>query len=156
MGHRYAASLLLSRFRAELDFLLQQALQIGERGLPAADWQPVVDIVETAESIVILAEVPGLTTADLKVEVRGTWVLLSGIKPTAATAEITGKPVKFQCVERGRGKFLREIQLFWPVNSHRGTARLADGLLTLEFPKVQEKRQAARELIIEEQGGGLP
>lgn len=153
MAHRYAASLLLSRFRAELDFLLQQALQIGDRGLPAAEWQPAVDIVETAESIVILAEVPGFTAADLKVEVRGTWVLLSGTKPTATVA---GKPVRFQCVERGRGKFLREIQLFWPVNSHHGKARLAQGLLTLEFPKVQEKRQAARELIIEEQGGDLP
>ena len=46
-------------------------------------------------------------------------------------------------MERGHGRFRREMQLFWPVNSHQGSARLADGLLTIEFPKIQEKRQAA-------------
>jgi len=53
-------------------------------------------------------------------------------------------------MERGHGRFSREIHVFSPVNTHQGTARLADGLLTLEFPKIQDKRQEARVLHIQE------
>ncbi len=56
-------------------------------------------------------------------------------------------------MERGHGRFAREIHLFSPVNTHHGTARLDDGLLTLEFPKIQDKRQEARVLHIEENEG---
>jgi HSP20 family molecular chaperone IbpA len=58
--------------------------------------------------------------------------------------------VKFLRTERSPGRFSRELQLFWPVNSHAGTALLADGLLTIEFPKIKDKRQAAVTLRIEE------
>ena len=58
--------------------------------------------------------------------------------------------LKFHCLERGHGRFSREIHLFSPVNTHKGRARLADGLLTLEFPKIEDKRQEARLLHIEE------
>jgi HSP20 family protein len=149
MAGKYASLFLVSRFQSELDRLFQEALAVGETSRPGSEWQPVVDIVETAEAILILAEVPGLTAEDLTVEVKGTLVTLSGTKSTPLPA---AQRIKFQCVERGHGRFLREIQLFSPINSHQGTARLTDGLLTITFPKVQEKRHAARRLHIEEDG----
>ncbi len=42
----------------------------------------------------------------------------------------------------------REIHVLSPVNTHKGTARLSEGLLTLEFPKIEDKRQEARLLHI--------
>lgn len=155
MAGKYASLFVISRFQAELDRLFQEALQIGEGQTPAGAWQPPVDIVETATSIVVLVEVPGVAAADLQVEVKGTLVTLTGTKSSplsgAGGDPASGaKRLKFQCVERGHGRFRREIQLFWPVNSHQGTARLADGLLTLEFPKIQEKRHTARLLQIQE------
>jgi HSP20 family protein len=152
MGGKYASLLFVSRFQSEIDRLFQEALKAGTDDLPASEWQPPVDIVETGEMIQVLVEVPGLSAADLKVEVRGTQVMLSGVKSTPLPE---AQRVKFQRVERGHGRFSREIQLFWPVNSHNGTARMADGLLTLSFPKIQDKRQAARRLHIEE-GGEAP
>jgi HSP20 family protein len=154
MAGKYASLFVISRFQAELDRLFQEALQIGEGQTTAGAWQPPVDIVETATSIAVLIEVPGVAAADLQVEVKGTLVTLTGTK----SAPLSGQGgdsagagrLKFQCVERGHGRFRREIQLFWPVNSHQGTARLADGLLTLEFPKIQEKRHSARLLQIQE------
>ena len=56
-------------------------------------------------------------------------------------------------MERGHGRFFREIHLFSPVNTHQGTAHLADGLLTIAFPKIQDKRQEARVLHIQEVEG---
>ena len=153
MTGRYASLYLLSRFQAELDRLLQEAMGLPESEIEVGEWQPAVDIVETGASILILVEVPGFSAADLTVEVKGQLLVLSGVKPKPAP----GEDIKFHCLERSQGRFGREIQLFWPVNSHRGTARLAEGLLTIEFPKIDDKRQAARRLPIEElPEGGQP
>src|SRR5260370_18160060 len=146
MASRYSSLFFLSRFQAALHRLFQQALELDQGEVAVASWQPAVDIVETASSIVILVELPGCSAADLELEAKGPLLVLSGTRaiPRAAAA------VKFLCMERSPGRFRREIQLFWPVNSHQGKALLADGLLTIEFPKIQDKRQAARRLRIEE------
>jgi HSP20 family protein len=145
MAARYESLFLISRFQAELDRLFQEAMQIGENDLPLGEWQPPIDVVETPAVVQILAELPGFTTADLKIEVRGTRVVISGTKSTALPA---ARQVRFHCLERGHGRFTREIHVLSPVNTHQGTARLQDGLLILEFPKIQDKRQEARVLHI--------
>lgn len=146
MAARFESLFLISRFQAELDRLFQEAMQIGDADLPLGEWQPSLDVVETAEAIQILAEVPGFQAADLKIEVRGTRVRISGTKSTPPPPE--AQRVRFHCLERGHGRFQREIHVLSPVNTHKGTARLQDGLLILEFPKIQDKRQEARVLHI--------
>jgi HSP20 family protein len=147
MAAKFASLHLISRFQAELDRLFQEAVQIGDSHLPVGEWQPAIDIIETPGSVLILAEVPGFRAADLAVEVRGTRVTLSGVKSTSLPS---AQRIKFHCMERGHGRFVREIQVFSAVNTHQGSARLEDGLLTVEFPKIQDKRQEARVLHIEE------
>ena len=151
MPARFESLFLISRFQAELDRLFQEALQIGESDMPLGEWQPSIDVVETPSSIQILAELPGFLPEELKIEVRGTRIHISGVKST--TSLPGSQRVKFHCLERGHGRFSREIHVFSPVNTHQGTARLADGLLTLDFPKIQDKRQEARVLHIEEPTG---
>jgi HSP20 family protein len=150
MAARYESLFLISRFQAELDRLFQEAMQIGETDPPLGEWQPPIDVVETPAVVQILAELPGFTTADLKIEVRGTRVVISGTKSTALPE---AQRVRFHCLERGHGRFTREIHVLSPVNTHQGTARLQDGLLILEFPKIQDKRQEARVLHILEAEG---
>lgn len=145
MAARYESLFLISRFQAELDRLFQEAMQIGENDAPLGEWQPPIDVVETPAVVQILAELPGFTTADLKIEVRGTRVVISGTKSTALPE---AQRVRFHCLERGHGRFTREIHVLTPVNTHQGTAKLQDGLLILEFPKIQDKRQEARVLHI--------
>lgn len=153
MAAKYASLHLISRFQAELDRLFQEAVQIGDSHVPMGEWQPCIDIVETPASVLILAEVPGFRAGELTVEVRGTRITLAGVKTTPLPA---AQRIKFHCMERGHGRFLREIQIFSAVNTHKGTARLEDGLLTIEFPKIQDKRQEARVLHIEEPEEGTP
>jgi HSP20 family protein len=152
MSGRYASLYLLSRFQAELDRLLQEAMGLPEGEIEIGEWQPAIDIVDTGTSILILVELPGFSAADLIVEVKGPLLMLSGFKP----APPPGEKIKYHCLERSQGRFGREIQLFWPVNSHLGTARLGEGLLTIEFPKIKDKRQAARRLQVEELPEGRP
>lgn len=148
MGARYASLFFLSRFQAEVDRLFQEAVKLGEGSvLDGGEWQPSVDIVETPTSVMILAELPGFSADELQVTVKGTLVTLSGTKSTPLPG---AQRIKFHCMERGHGRFVRELHIFSPVNTHHGTARLADGLLTIDFPKIQDKRQEARVLHIEE------
>jgi HSP20 family protein len=147
MAARFESLFVISRFQAELDRLFQEAMQIGDTDLPLGEWQPAIDVVETPAAILILAELPGFAAADLRIEARGTRILISGTKSTALP---DAKSIKFHCLERGHGRFNREIHVFAPVNTHKGTARLRDGLLTLELPKIQDKRQEARLLHIAE------
>jgi HSP20 family protein len=149
MGARYASLVFLSRFQAEIDRLFQEAVKIGDNTLPSAgEWQPSVDVVETSSSVLILAELPGVSAADVQVQVRGTQIVILGTKSTPLPG---AQRVKFHCMERGHGRFQREVHLFSPVNTHHGSARMADGLLTIEFPKIKDKRQEARVLHIEEE-----
>lgn len=146
MGPRYSSLQFLSRFQAELDRLFRELSDLGDNELPTGDWLPPVDIVETASSIVILAELPGISAGDLRLEVKGSCVVLSGSKPT----DPLGMPARFHCMERSRGRFQREIQLSVAVNTHLGKARLEGGILTVELPKITEQRRSARILEIEE------
>ena len=115
----YASLFFLSRFQAEVDRLFQEAVKLSEGSLPAGgEWQPSIDVVEDTTSVMILAELPGLAASDLQVTVRGTLVTLSGTKSTPRPG---AQRIKFHCMERGHGRFFREIHLFSPVNTHQGT-----------------------------------
>jgi len=156
MAGRYPSLYLISRFQSEIDRLFGEAMAMGESDLPALEWQPAIDLVETPDAVLLLAEVPGVAAADLTVEVKGMRVTISGIKSSAHPG---AESPRFLRVERGQGRFVREVVLLLPVNSHAGTARLANGLLTVTFPRVEEKRHAARVLQIsespEDETGGL-
>jgi HSP20 family protein len=146
MGIPYSSLHFLSRVQAELEHLFKGLSQIREESLPSGEWLPSIDVVETAESIVILAELPGMAASDIRLEVKGSWILLSGSKPSLPPAVAA----RFLCMERSRGRFEREIQISAAVNTHQGRARLEDGLLVLELPKIAEQRASARLLAIEE------
>jgi HSP20 family protein len=147
MAARYAPLFVVSRFQAELDRLFQEARQLGETTLPAGAWTPALDVVESPESVVILVELPGLGPDDVHVEVRGTTVAIAGSKPTP---QVEAEQVRFHCMERGQGRFTREIHLMTAVNTHQGKATLSEGLLTVEFPKIEDKRREARVLQVED------
>jgi HSP20 family protein len=148
MAARFESLFLISRFQAELDRLFQEAsVQLGEGEVPFGEWQPSIDVVETPQAVQILAELPGFAPADVKIEVRGTRVIIAGTKSTPLPQD--ARRVRFHCLERSHGRFSRELHVLTPVNTHQGKAKLEDGLLTLEFPKIQDKRQEARVLHIE-------
>lgn len=147
-GDRFPPLRLLLRLQAEFDRLFREAMRLtagaradGER------WEPAADVVESAASLRVLLEVPGMGPEELAVEVRGDRLVVSGDK----RAEVaTDDDPRFQCVERRRGSFRREIRLSGTLDTHRGRATLADGLLTVEFPKIDDRRQTPLRLEVVE------
>ena len=138
--------LAISQFQREIDRLFEQALSLARTDSSRSGLEPAVDVVETEEALLILVEVPGLTAADLAVDVHGSSVRVSGEKkPPAVSPE-----ARHARLERDFGRFEREIQITGAVNTHRGRAFLRRGVLTVELPKIVEQRQAPLSLTIEE------
>lgn len=147
MSRRPASRSLLSRFEEEIERLFREALELASPGPSDAPRQPPLDIVEDADAVELIFEVPGFAREDLEVEVHGQEIVVRGARrPHREDPEGT----RFLCVEREHGTFERRVKLFWPVNSHRGRARLTDGLLILRLPKIEERRQRSRKLDISE------
>ncbi|HEX6199846.1 MAG TPA: Hsp20/alpha crystallin family protein [Thermoanaerobaculia bacterium] len=134
-----------SRFHAELDRLFEEVMKLAAGEPRAGEHQPLLDVVETASEVVVLLEVPGIAREDLEVTVEGRTVVVSGRKRSERPEGV----VRFHRVEREEGRFERRVELLHPVDTHRGRARTAGGLLIVEFPKVQEKRARRRILEIE-------
>ena len=62
----------VSRLRREMDRLWDDYFGAGRRALrPLAEFAPAVDIKETAEAVVVKAEVPGMDAKDINISVTG-------------------------------------------------------------------------------------
>ena len=83
---------------------------------------------------------------DLEVEASGSRVVLRGRR--TATAPGRG-PIRFHCMECGRGDFQRIIELVGSLDTHAARARLAHGLLRVEIPKISDRRLAPRRIEVE-------
>jgi HSP20 family protein len=108
------------------------------RATEAARTMPV-DVVETATSYELLAELPGVTKEEIAIEIDGALVTLSA---TPKTPEAGGAEHKVLRAERHLGAFSRRFKLGVEVDETNAIARFENGVLTLSLPKkVVETRR---------------
>lgn len=141
----------LSRFHSELDRLFEEAMKLAGGEPRAGECQPCLDVMETADEVVIVVEVPGTGVADLDVEIEGRTVLITGRKRPQRPEGV----IRFHRVEREEGRFERRVELFQPINTLAGRARIEGGVLRVSFPRVQEKRVRRHRVTIEPETGSL-
>jgi HSP20 family protein len=98
-------------------------------------WKPPVDLHETPREYILSAELPGLTTGDIRIDFRDGRLTFSGLRPERAPCE------GYHRIERGYGSFSRTVQLPLPVDAERITADLRDGVLTVTCPKLETVAQ---------------
>jgi HSP20 family protein len=107
-----------------------------------AGWSPPVDLLETADHYVIVAELPGVQRDDLHISMHDDGrITLSGVRRERAQA-----CEQFHRIERGHGSFSRTFHLPIPVDADRISADLRDGVLTVMCPKASDT--AARRIHI--------
>lgn len=99
-----------------------------------AGWTPPVDLLETRDSYIVTAEVPGLSKDDIDIQVVQDRLTIAGTRrePLQACEQ-------YHRVERGHGSFSRSFQLPVPIDSSRITADLKDGVLTVTCPKAADQ-----------------
>jgi HSP20 family protein len=95
---------------------------------------PALDMHETADSVVVTAEVPGIPVEELDISITGDVLTLRGEKKD----EREEKGKNFHRVERSFGSFQRSVQLPAYIDSANVEAKASDGVLTVRIAKKEE------------------
>ena len=103
----------------------------------ASGWVPPVDVCETAEAVVVRAELPGMDPSELELSIVGGYLKIAGSKADDAVPGTIGR----LCLERSSGQFCRVLRLSPAVNAGAATARLRGGVLTVVIPKLPDRRK---------------
>ena len=122
----------------ELNRLLEDYLQPARFGggespptdIDAAAWSPPIDVYETPEEVLIVAEVPGVDPATIDLAVTGNVLTLRGVKQPGDLPE----PL-LQGRERLFGAFHRQVTLSSEVDFDKAGADASQGVLTIRLPK---------------------
>jgi len=142
----YGPIVELSRLQGELNRLFAAFVETNKGGAPASSWDPNVDVLDDGQTIKILAELPGVEASDVKVSIRGRVVMIRGTKKGRIR---TRENMRFFCMERYFGNFMKSVPLPRPVNSHQARTRMKNGLLEVVLPRVPDLREKEIDIPIQ-------
>lgn len=98
----------------------------------SSDWAPSVDIGEENDAYVIHAELPGVSSEDVKLRMENNVLTLSGEK----TQEEKSEDKTYHRFERTYGSFQRVFSFPAPVDAEAIEASYKNGVLTIRVPKI--------------------
>jgi len=107
-----------------------------EGDLSIWNWNPVVDVYDNDDNIVLKAEIPGIDKKDIEVDVKGRVLTLKGER----SSDNEVKEDNYYRRERCFGKFERAFNLPVDVELDKIRANYKDGVLEIEIPKPEEKK----------------
>jgi len=95
------------------------------------EWTPPLDVAETADALVVRAEVPGIDPAEIHLALRDQVLTLAGEKRSKEHPN-----AYYFRMERACGTFARAVRLPMPVDGSKVTVVFKNGLLTVTLPKA--------------------
>jgi HSP20 family protein len=108
----------------------------AEEGITASTWSPAVDIYETPETIIMKADLPGLSREDIEIQIRDNTLTLRGERRFAKDVQ----QENYLRIERAYGAFQRNFTLPATVQQEKIRAIFRDGVLELTLPKAEEAK----------------
>jgi HSP20 family protein len=118
---------------------------------PSGRWLPAMDLVETENEFVLKADLPGLSEADVNIEVDDNVLTISGERK----ADHEERKAGYYRLERSSGSFRRSLTLPEGINPESVRARFDKGVLEVLIPKP-EQRTPRKVQISVGAGGGQP
>ena len=122
---------------------LQEANE-AENPLASGAWAPPVDLCETEQGISIRVELPGVTAEQINIGLTNSKLRIWGEKKRRPNRR---KIISYLCSERSFGKFGRIVPLRWTICIRTATAELANGMLHIWLPKIEDRR--GEEVLVE-------
>ena len=143
----------LQRLTERIGRLFSVLQEAAEAQLPAVAgaWSPPVDLCETTNAIYVRIELPGVRAAQIKIGLNSSKLRICGEKKKRQTRQ---RIVSHLCSERTYGNFERVVPLRWTISVKDATAELANGLLVIRLPKIQERRGSEFKVPITESEPG--
>lgn len=101
-----------------------------------SEWHPVVDVQEKENAIMVVAELPGVKSEDVKISLEDNVLSISGTKKKSLEKE----DQNYFRAERAYGTFARSFKLPSTIDSDKISANYKDGILTVSLPKAEEAK----------------
>jgi len=124
----------LGRIQERINSLFEQALLPAEYedadGGPPGTWSPAVDVLETEDSYLLFAELPGVRREDIQLQTRERRLELSGRR------QPLGENRNFLRMERSYGPFRRTFELGESAEMEGISAAFEQGILRVLIPKT--------------------
>jgi HSP20 family protein len=134
---------MMRRLSEEMDRAFASSFGLGRWGNEMA-WSPAVEVRERDGNMEIIAELPGMTKDDVKVECTDQGVIIEGEK----RREEESKEGGFRRSERSYGHFYRLIPLPEGSQTDQAKADFKNGVLQIKVPLPKEQRKSSRQIPI--------
>jgi len=105
--------------------------------------RPLVDMYETADSIVLEFDLPGFACSDISLTVCGSTVVLDAHR---SCRQDDVKP-RFICLERSHGLFHHAVSIPGNFDVETLTAEYRRGVLKVVCPKAEERHVPIKEIL---------
>jgi len=121
---------------ADLELQATQKQQVepseGEFTREGTYFVPAVDIYENSKELVLLADMPGVQTGDVEVDLKEGTLTIVG--------KVHGQDVKGESLlnEYKIGNYFRSFRLTEVIDQGKISAAMSDGVLKLTMPKVEK------------------
>lgn len=115
----------------------KKALEEGakESTRPGRVFVPAVDILENEEEIIVLADMPGVSSKNVDIDLRESVLTIEGrITPVEGEKEVTVYR------EFDWGDYLRQFTLSDAIDQEKITAKMDQGVLRLTLPKAEKRK----------------
>lgn len=99
-------------------------------------WRPGIDVYESADEIIVLADVAGMNKEELHIELDHRMIRIAGVRKAIAEE----KAIRYRLAEIPRGYFERGITLPDMVDAESAVASYADGVLMIRVNKLPPNR----------------
>ncbi len=116
----------------------------GANGLQETSeaWSIPLDVTRAGDEVVVKASLPGVKKEDVDVTIEDNVLTIRAELASEGEKEEAGYLLR----ERRAGSFYRAVRLPETVDSENATSSYGDGVLTINLPKLEEKK--ARKLAI--------
>ena len=111
----------------------QEVASPAEQTKPGPVYQPAVDIFETERDITLLADMPGVATNAVSIDLSEDILTIGGDVAPWDGANETEVMIEF-----GIGKYYRQFALSEAIDQAKIEARLENGVLRLVMPKAEK------------------
>ena len=99
-------------------------------------WRPTVDVYRTGNGWLLKFELAGVRTEDVKLEVSGGRVMLSGVRRDM----VCGETCSHYTMEIAYSRFERSVELPCDLTDARINTQVADGMLLVRIEAPNEQR----------------
>ena len=117
----------------------------------AGECAPPMDVLETAEAVEIVIDLPGVTVADLRILFSHGTLIVAGRKLPGPCGH---REAAFHLAERSFGRFTRAVRLSGAFDAGRASASLNGGELRLTLPRIEERRGRDIRIPIADESSG--